>query len=374
MAGLKDYQISVYVANLGKYAEGVLQGAWITLPMPAERLQDTLKTEVGLGGRYEEYAIHDYEGGEGLLATVANPGEYESLTDLNLMCRAFEAREDDDPDVYEKVQTVRDDLDAVPRTPLQYANLALNSDEIPYHSYDAPLWPDSKEAKYAWTAVNQGWASEFKDCEIDHIWDENGILKMRGHHHDGSVEVEIRQLTDQGCEALESYEQSWAGEPFDAAGRHYDGGKESVDRFWNDLKTDRGLAVEPRYVELAFGCPPIEWDIDARVRDFAERMGDEYTSLYEQDTTGIKGGDFERFGAFADNHLDFIRALTKARGMDPISSDREIAAFLNTFDKLAAMPEPSPASQEKDELSAGVCDPTDPTMGCLQPDSPAAIR
>ena len=58
--------------------------------------------------------------------------------------------------------------------------------------------------------------SPFKDCEIDHIWDENGILKMRGHHHDGSVEVEIRQLTDQGCEALESYEQSWAGEPFDA--------------------------------------------------------------------------------------------------------------------------------------------------------------
>lgn len=39
MAGLKDYQISVYVANLGKYAEGALQGAWITLPMPAERLQ-----------------------------------------------------------------------------------------------------------------------------------------------------------------------------------------------------------------------------------------------------------------------------------------------------------------------------------------------
>lgn len=73
-----------------------------------------------------------------------------------------------------------------------------------------------------------------------------------------------------------------------------------------------------------------------------------------------KGGDFERFGAFADNHLDFIRALTKARGMDPISSDREIGAFLNTFDKLAAMPEPTPAKQEKDELSAGACDPADP--------------
>ena len=38
--------------------------------------------------------------------------------------------------------------------------------------------------------------------------------------------------------------QAWVGEPFDAAGRRYDGGKESV--------------------------------------DFADRMGDEYTSLYEK--------------------------------------------------------------------------------------------
>ena len=40
--------------------------------------------------------------------------------------------------------------------------------------------------------------SPFKDCEIDHIWDENGILKMRGHHHDGSVEVEIPETTVMG--------------------------------------------------------------------------------------------------------------------------------------------------------------------------------
>ncbi len=84
-----------------------------------------------------------------------------------------------------------------------------------------------------------------------------------------------------------------------------------------DLKTDQGMSVEPRYVELAFGCPPIEWDIDMRVRDFADRMGDEYTSLYEKGETGIKGGDFERFGAFVDNHLDFMCALTKARAWIP---------------------------------------------------------
>lgn len=128
----------------------------------------------------------------------------------------------------------------------------------------------------------------------------------------------------------------------------------------NPAKPDMQSILRRNARDLVLGNAILVSSVDARVRDFAERMGDEYTSLYEQDTTSIKGGDFERFGAFADNHLDFIRALTKARGMDPISSDREIGAFLNTFDKLAAMPEPTPAKQEKDELSAGACDPADP--------------
>lgn len=92
---------------------------------------------------------------------------------------------------------------------------------------------------------------------------------------------------------------------------------------------------------------------DPYYREHSTRA-DSLWRLYEESGTSIT------FDAFADNHLDFMRALTKARGMDPISSDREIGAFLNTFDKLAAMPEPTPAKQEKDELSAGACDPADP--------------
>lgn len=92
---------------------------------------------------------------------------------------------------------------------------------------------------------------------------------------------------------------------------------------------------------------------DPYYREHSTRA-DSLWRLYEESGTSIT------FDAFADNRLDFIRALTKARGMDPISSDREIGAFLNTFDKLAAMPEPTPAKQEKDELSAGACDPADP--------------
>lgn len=125
----------------------------------------------------------------------------------------------------------------------------------------------------------------------------------------------------------------------------------------NPAKPDMQSILRRNARDLVLGNAILVSSVDARGLDFADRMGDGYPSLYEQDTTGIKGGDFERFGAFADNHLDFMRALTKARGMDPISSDREIGAFPNTLDRLAAMPEPSPAAQEKDDLSAGVCAP-----------------
>lgn len=38
----------------------------------------------------------------------------------------------------------------------------------------------------------------FADCEIQKVWDENGSLFIHGAHHDGSVTVEMRQLTDEG--------------------------------------------------------------------------------------------------------------------------------------------------------------------------------
>lgn len=39
----------------------------------------------------------------------------------------------------------------------------------------------------------------FADCEIQKVWDENGSLFIHGAHHDGSVTVEIRQLSATAC-------------------------------------------------------------------------------------------------------------------------------------------------------------------------------
>ena len=46
--------MQVYIANLGKYNEGELVGAWFTPPVD----YDEMAERIGLN---DEYAIHDYE-------------------------------------------------------------------------------------------------------------------------------------------------------------------------------------------------------------------------------------------------------------------------------------------------------------------------
>ena len=46
--------IKIYVANLAKYNNGILEGQWLELPMCEYELSDILD---GMG----DYAIHDYE-------------------------------------------------------------------------------------------------------------------------------------------------------------------------------------------------------------------------------------------------------------------------------------------------------------------------
>lgn len=107
----------------------------------------------------------------------------------------------------------------------------------------------------------------FADCEIQKVWDENGHLFIHGAHHDGSVTVELRQLSDAGAEAYEAISDAWVGEPFEANGKTYDGS----DRSLTEAVRDLWEATEPpRYMERAFGCPAEEWEEpgrDTRVPD-----------------------------------------------------------------------------------------------------------
>ena len=104
--------INLYLANLGKYNEGILKGAWLELPCTEEEFEETLvkigvatmvdgefkmgkteKDENGYEYIYEEYAIHDWESDiDGLEIS-----EYSNVEKLNEIATAWE-----DADEYER--------------------------------------------------------------------------------------------------------------------------------------------------------------------------------------------------------------------------------------------------------------------------------
>ena len=73
--------MAVYIANLGKYNEGYLVGAWFTFPIDEE----DVKEKIGLNEQYEEYAIYDSEN---------FPCELEEYTSIEELNRIYELIQD----------------------------------------------------------------------------------------------------------------------------------------------------------------------------------------------------------------------------------------------------------------------------------------
>lgn len=107
------------------------------------------------------------------------------------------------------------------------------------------------------SASRFGLGNVFADCEIDKVWDVNGHLFVSGYHHDGRVEVELRQLTDEG-ERLYAEHADYEGDIFfpeegvSAMGSTYRDGDES--RFIHDLWDSPEMCAAPRFMERCFGA------------------------------------------------------------------------------------------------------------------------
>ncbi|MGJ0750956.1 antirestriction protein ArdA [Enterococcus durans] len=72
-------ELQVYIANLGKYNEGELVGAWFTPPID----YDDMEERIGLNGEYEEYAIHDYE-------LPFDVHEFTPISEINRLCEEIQ--------------------------------------------------------------------------------------------------------------------------------------------------------------------------------------------------------------------------------------------------------------------------------------------
>lgn len=105
----------------------------------------------------------------------------------------------------------------------------------------------------------------FADCEIQKVWDENGSLFVHGAHHDGSVTVEVRQLTDAGesvygelSEGESIFDPITLANPYgEAAFPTFQSGDEGklFDFMWGNA----AYSAAPRFMEQSFGCPAEEW-------------------------------------------------------------------------------------------------------------------
>lgn len=83
--GKLKMEIKLYVANLGKYNEGILQGEWFTLPVDMKEVAE----KIGLNEVYEEWAIHDYE-------APFKIEEYNSIDKLNEVAEQLQNLDEED--------------------------------------------------------------------------------------------------------------------------------------------------------------------------------------------------------------------------------------------------------------------------------------
>lgn len=86
--------MQVYIANLGKYNEGELVGAWFTPPIDYEEMAE----KIGLNEEYEEFAIHDYE-------LPFEVDEYTPIEEINRLCEAV--MELEGTTIYEELKEIQ---------------------------------------------------------------------------------------------------------------------------------------------------------------------------------------------------------------------------------------------------------------------------
>ena len=142
--------LNVWIGNLGKYNEGELVGAWLSLPVTDKELENFLREKVGLqltqkevdeslaknGICYEEYMINDYE-----TDLPIKVSEYSNLNMLNLLAKASERVTNMEAvEAYIECENT-DDIEEI-------INIMLQEDRIPYYTYGIENDTLSKEAKY----------------------------------------------------------------------------------------------------------------------------------------------------------------------------------------------------------------------------------
>jgi len=185
-----------FITNLGKYNEGELIGEWVKFPITNDEIQEVFK-RIGIGRRYEEWFITDYECPDpGIYDTL---GEYESLSELNYLANQI-IELDESEEFWQAVL----DLGEYTGSVQDLINLTENLDCFDY----LPGVTDDSDLGYYWIEESgcydtkaMGAFSNYIDYESfgrdirfneSGLFTDNGYIRLNGNHfvevYDGNIE------------------------------------------------------------------------------------------------------------------------------------------------------------------------------------------
>ena len=97
--------LNVFVTNLGKYNEGELCGEWLNLPATDDEIEELME-RIGIGEKYEEIFITDYESDFNIKVN-----EYDNIEALNEMAEEIENLNEWELETLEALLTYFDDVE-----------------------------------------------------------------------------------------------------------------------------------------------------------------------------------------------------------------------------------------------------------------------
>ena len=102
------------------------------------------------------------------------------------------------------------------------------------------------------------------DCDYIKLYDENGHFYLTCSHHDGTCHFEVKELTKQGEDYLERWEDDWND-------------KRSEQHVHNQIY--KRYSRLPRFAERVYGCRPRAYEKQSK-KGFIRQLNNQAKSFY----------------------------------------------------------------------------------------------
>ena len=221
--------INLYIANLGKYNEGHLVGAWLELPATEEQIATALKT-AGINEIYEEYAIHDYEITCGLDFKIS---EHNSITHMNNLANILSDLSDWDMKLIQAVHEMTGD---------DIAEILANDNWDDHTVFQLDTTRDEHE-ELGWAYVNEVYCdiSEMGTETLERYFDMDYFSRDLRHDRDLICE----DMDDEDREHMESLtDEEFAEWYVDSFGDIAELGRECLERYFDYEAFGRDLSYD----------------------------------------------------------------------------------------------------------------------------------